>query len=91
MRAGSDGKKKTTCGYKSHIIVDEDHLIKVTDFTAANVYYSQSFTILLSDDEPAVAESIKLNLESEGYLVMVANDGKQALAMLETDDIDLLL
>lgn len=54
VKAGSDGKKKTTYGYKAHINVDEDGFIKATDFTAGHVHDSQCFTGLLSGGETAV-------------------------------------
>jgi IS5 family transposase len=54
VKAGSDGKTKTTYGYKAHISVDEDDFIKATDFTAGNVHDSQCFTELLSGEESEV-------------------------------------
>lgn len=54
VKAGSDGKRKSTYGYKAHANVDEDGLIKATDFTAGNVHDSQCFTHLLSEEESAV-------------------------------------
>jgi len=54
VKAGSDGKRKSTYGYKAHMSVDEDGLIKATDFTAGNVHDSNCFTDLLDGDESAV-------------------------------------
>jgi IS5 family transposase len=54
VKAGSDGKRKSTYGYKAHANVDEDGFIKATDFTAGNVHDSQCFTHLLSGEESAV-------------------------------------
>lgn len=54
VKAGSDGKQKTTYGYKAHINVDEDDFIKATGFTAGNVHDSQCFADLLSGEESAV-------------------------------------
>lgn len=54
VKAGSDGKRKSTYGYKAHINVDEDGLIKSTDYTAGNVHDSNCFTDLLSGDESSV-------------------------------------
>ncbi|MDP0563247.1 MAG: transposase [Candidatus Endonucleobacter sp. (ex Gigantidas childressi)] len=51
MKAGSDGKRKSTYGYKAHINVDEDGFIKSTDYTAGNVHDSNCFTELLGGDE----------------------------------------
>jgi transposase, IS5 family len=54
VKAGSDGKTKTTYGYKAHISVDEDDFIKAIGFTAGNVHDSQCFTELLSEKESKV-------------------------------------
>lgn len=51
VKAGSDGKRKSTYGYKAHINVDEDGFIKSTAYTAGNVHDSNCFTDLLSGDE----------------------------------------
>ncbi len=53
VKTGSDGKRKSTYGYKAHINVDEDGLIKSTDFTPGNVHDSNCFTELLDGDESA--------------------------------------
>lgn len=69
VKAGSDGKRKTTYGYKAHINVDEDDLIKATDFTAGNVHDSQCFTCLLGGDESAVfADSAYASQATEEWL-----------------------
>ncbi|MBQ0721754.1 MAG: IS5 family transposase, partial [Gammaproteobacteria bacterium] len=44
VKAGSDGKRKSTYGYKAHMNVDEDGFIKATDYTAGNVHDSNCFT-----------------------------------------------
>jgi IS5 family transposase len=54
VKAGSDGKRKSTYGYKAHMNVDEDGLIKSTDYTAGNVHDSNCFTDLLDGEESAV-------------------------------------
>lgn len=54
VKIASDGKRKSTYGYKAHINVDEDGFIKDTDFTAGNVHDSNCFTELLSGEEQAV-------------------------------------
>jgi DNA-binding response OmpR family regulator len=38
-------------------------------------------TILVVDDEEAIAEAVRARLENEGYRVLVAHDGPQALAV----------
>ena len=54
VKKGSDGKRKSTYGYKTHMNVDEDGFIKSVGFTACNVHDSQCFTELLDGDETAV-------------------------------------
>ncbi len=54
VKAGSDGKRKSTYGYKAHINVDEDGFIKSTDYSPGNVHDSNCFTDLLGGDETAV-------------------------------------
>ena len=54
VKAGSDGKRKSTYGYKAHMSVDEDSFIKSTDYTAGNVHDSNCFTDLLSGNETSV-------------------------------------
>ncbi|MEM7802041.1 MAG: response regulator transcription factor [Chloroflexota bacterium] len=44
---------------------------------------SESPTVLIVDDEPAVAEVVSLYLKKEGYQVKTAHDGRMALAKLE--------
>ena len=53
VKTGSDGKRKSTYGYKAHMSVDEDGFIKSTDYTAGNVHDSNCFTGLLSGNETA--------------------------------------
>jgi IS5 family transposase len=51
---GSDGQSKSTYGFKAHINVDEDGLIKSTDYTLGNVHDSKCCIELLEGDESAV-------------------------------------
>ena len=48
-------------------------------------------TVLVADDEPAVRLTIRHMLESSGYKVLEAADGKQAIAALSQEPVDLLL
>src|SRR5688500_13612421 len=43
-------------------------------------FHSSSMEILLAEDSPTQAEKLRYLLESEGYTVRTASDGKQALA-----------
>lgn len=47
--------------------------------------------ILLAEDEENIRESIKLNLELEGYEVVEAEDGKRALMYTKEQHFDLLI
>lgn len=54
VKQGSDGKRKTTYGFKTHANVDEDGFIKSYDYTAGNVHDSQVFESLLTGHEKEV-------------------------------------
>ncbi|NLA27958.1 MAG: response regulator transcription factor, partial [Firmicutes bacterium] len=47
--------------------------------------------ILVVDDERPIAEILQYNLEKEGYEVILAYDGEEALERLEQDHPDLVL
>jgi len=47
--------------------------------------------ILVVDDHAAVLDSVTVTLEAEGYQVLAALDGVQALEILETQLVDLIL
>ena len=47
--------------------------------------------ILVVDDERPIAEILKYNLEREGYEVVLAFDGEEALERLEEEEPDLIL
>jgi IS5 family transposase len=51
VKQGSDGKIKTTYGFKTHANVDEDGFIKIYDYTAGNVHGSNVFETLLTGNE----------------------------------------
>ncbi len=47
--------------------------------------------ILVVDDERAIADIIKFNLEKEGYLVEVAYDGDEGINKVHNHEIDLVI
>jgi DNA-binding response OmpR family regulator len=47
--------------------------------------------ILVVDDQPEILENLALVLESEGYRVLMASDGAEALALLQKEKVDLIL
>ncbi|MCL4294747.1 MAG: response regulator transcription factor [Anaerolineae bacterium] len=48
-------------------------------------------TILVVDDEPDLLDNLRLALEAEGYGVITAGDGREALAILPVQPVDLIL
>ncbi len=47
--------------------------------------------ILVVDDEPDVLETIQFRLEQEGYEVLTASNGLEALGTVRVQDLDLLV
>ena len=50
-----------------------------------------SFRILVVDDEPNIVNILRSNLEREGYKVLAAYDGEEALKLDATRDPHLIL
>ena len=51
----------------------------------------KSISILIADDENEIADLIAIHLEKEGYHVIKVSDGQEALKVVETQSIDLLI
>jgi DNA-binding response OmpR family regulator len=47
--------------------------------------------ILLVDDEAAIVQTLRYNLEKNGYLVTAAGDGRTAVALAASEDPDLVI
>ena len=47
--------------------------------------------ILVVDDDPNICESLRVNLESEGFQIKIANDGVEAVNYFKMYDPDLVL
>ncbi len=47
--------------------------------------------IVIAEDEPAVSELLRYNLEAQGYETAIADDGEEALLLLEERTPDLIL
>jgi DNA-binding response OmpR family regulator len=47
--------------------------------------------ILIADDSPSIREILKIGLEADGYTVVLAEDGDQALTMVASEKPDLLI
>lgn len=52
---------------------------------------SSGYTIALVDDDPDYLEAARRLLESEGHVVLTATDGDEALRLLRSTTVDLLL
>ena len=50
-----------------------------------------SHKILVVDDEPAITELLEYNLQRNGYVVVVAHDGREALRLARADHPDLIV
>jgi len=53
--------------------------------------FGRSSTVLVADDDLVVREAIQEILELDGYRVLVAGDGQQALRVLSEETIDVLI
>lgn len=49
------------------------------------------YNILVCDDDKAIVEAIEIYLSQEGYRILKAYDGEQALKVLETEEVHLLV
>ncbi len=49
------------------------------------------YTVLVCDDDSAILESIKIYLENEGYNVLTACDGVEAVEMVDNNEIHCLV
>jgi two-component system, OmpR family, alkaline phosphatase synthesis response regulator PhoP len=52
---------------------------------------TSSRKILIVDDEPDIIEFLQYNLKKEGFVVVSANDGRQAIAIAEKEKPDLII
>ena len=48
-------------------------------------------SILICDDEKEIVEALELYLKSEGYPVLKAYSGKEAISMVEKEEIQLII
>ncbi len=51
----------------------------------------QGRRVLVVEDDPSIALGLRINLESEGYEVLVADDGERALQLARSEDPDLII
>lgn len=50
-----------------------------------------AITILLVDDEPTIIKGLKFALEKEGYDILTAQDGQEALNVFKNEKVDFIL
>ncbi|MBE1555288.1 response regulator transcription factor [Sporosarcina limicola] len=50
-----------------------------------------NFTVLVADDDQEIRDGIEIYLKNEGYDVLKAADGKEALELLEANEVHLLV
>ena len=51
----------------------------------------QRFTVLVVDDDKEIRDGIEIYLKNEGYNVLKAGDGQEALSILENSDVHLII
>lgn len=61
------------------------------DFLMATLMDARSFTILIADDDPIVRDTYRLVLQANGYAVLTAGDGQEALSLAEQNTVDVVL
>ena len=49
------------------------------------------YTVLVCDDDVAICNSVKIYLENEGYNVLTAHNGKEALEVIDNNEIHCLV
>jgi IS5 family transposase len=74
VKARSDGKQKTTYGFKAHIAVEEEGFIKSSVFTAGNIHDSNCLAPLLSGTTAVYADSA---YKSEKHDALLAAQGSK--------------
>jgi DNA-binding response OmpR family regulator len=53
--------------------------------------FMQEYKVLVVDDDSNITEAVEIYLKNEGLSVLKANDGLEALATLEEEDVHLIL
>lgn len=66
-------------------------MIIIAIFFITEVKSVRHLTILVADDEKEIAELITIHLEKEGYNVLIASDGAEALKMVEKKVVHLAI
>ena len=64
---------------------------KVPEKEKRKVEKEEMYNILVCDDDREIVDAIEIYLTQEGYHVLKAYDGMQAIQMLEREEIQLLI
>jgi len=79
VKTASDGKRKTTYGFKAHLNVDEDGFIKSQVLTTGSLHDSQVFEQLLTGNEKALYSDSAYKSEKHDLLLKEQNIQNQVL------------
>ena len=74
---------------RDRVRIDESFILKDNIMRKGDLYMSK--TILVVDDEKPIADILQFNLIKEGYTVICAYDGEEALEKVEEQQPDLML
>lgn len=77
-------------GYSDHKCLNVIILKKFRFVRMKEVHFPER-TILVADDEPDILEILSFNLKNEGYKIVTANNGQQALQKAQTYRPDLII
>lgn len=61
-------------------------LKEVNNSVSENNSQSESFQILVADDDPAILRLVKAIVEKEGFTVVAARDGREAYKLLQSGE-----
>lgn len=75
--------------YKAEELISE--IKKIFDENKTNKVTGSKATLLVVDDEAAVRKSLETRLAANGYFVLTAADGEQALQLARSEHPDLIL
>ena len=79
VKTGSDGKRKTTYGFKAHVNVDEDGFIKSQTLTTGSLHDSNIFEQLLTGSEKSAYADSAYKSEKHDQLLKNKNIQNQIL------------
>lgn len=79
VKVAANGKKTSTYGYKAHVNVDEDGIIKAVDYTPGNEHDSQSLEKLLTGTEEQVYADKAYASAEHDRLLAKRNTGNRIL------------